>query len=103
MPLAALSRGEEFEMESSNDCELSDAHTPNSGENATRPVRAAFELGAAGRVVAFWSAVVLLFAAIFVASTGLGSPSERALFGSLVLANVVALYVGHSYCTSRLA
>lgn len=90
-------------MEPSNDCELLDSRALYGRGDATRANRLAVGVESTGRAVAFWSAVILPFVAIGVASTGLGSLDRWALFGSLVVVNVLALYVGHSYCTDRLS
>jgi hypothetical protein len=49
------------------------------------------------RVVAFWTAVVLPFVAVFVLLGGLESTTDWLLFGALLASNVVSLYVGHPH------
>ena len=46
-------------------------------------------------VSAFWTAVVLPFAAGAVLLTGLESPAEWRLFGAVLVSSVVSLYVGY--------
>lgn len=46
---------------------------------------------------AFWSAVLLPFCSFALFLGGLGTRTEYLLFGSLVLANVAALIIGHGY------
>ncbi len=49
------------------------------------------------RGVAFWTAIVLPFLYVPLLATGLQSSAVRTAFAVLVLANVIALFVGHSY------
>lgn len=53
----------------------------------TRPVRA----------LAFWSAIALPFLNMALLFHGLSSTADTTTFLVLVVANLVALYVGHSY------
>ena len=49
------------------------------------------------REAAFWTAVVLPFVALAVLVRGLESTADWALFGTVVAANLVSLYVGHPH------
>lgn len=49
------------------------------------------------RLAAFWTAVVLPFVAVGVLVTGMDSAGEWWLFGGLVTASAVSMYVGHPY------
>lgn len=49
------------------------------------------------RVAAFWTAVVLPFAAVVVLASGIESTDDWLLFVVLVSSNVVSLYVGHPH------
>ena len=53
------------------------------------------------RAGAFWSAVVLPVVAVAILWTGLDSVGSWTLFVSVLLANAVALYVGHPHCMDR--
>ena len=53
------------------------------------------------RAGAFWSAVVLPVVAVAILWTGPDSVGSWTLFGSVLLVNAVALYVGHPYCRDR--
>ena len=57
------------------------------GSTAVRPVRAA----------AFWLAVALPFAYLPMLAGGLGSETEQLTFVALIVANAVALLVGHDH------
>ncbi len=46
---------------------------------------------------AFWSAVLLPFCALFLIASGLDTPAEYLSFVGLIVANLVALVVGHDY------
>lgn len=49
------------------------------------------------RVAAFWTAVLLPFVALAVLASGLDSTADWVLFGALLAANLVALYLGHPH------
>lgn len=71
---------------------------------STEPAASVLEevaLPAPLKVVAFWSAVALPFVAIGLLASGLETTLEFALLGTVLLANVVALVVGHDYGTSE--
>ena len=53
------------------------------------------------RAGAFWSAVVLPVVAVAILWSGLDSVGSWTLFGSVLLVNAVALYVGHPHCRDR--
>lgn len=61
-----------------------------------RPARSA-SLPEPLKAGAFWSAVLLPFCSLALFLGGLGTRTEYLLFGSLVVANVAALIVGHGY------
>ena len=46
---------------------------------------------------AFWSAIVLPFGVLALVSSGLESNADYLYLSALILANVVALVVGHDY------
>ncbi|MDS0259509.1 hypothetical protein NDI56_08895 [Haloarcula sp. S1CR25-12] len=66
---------------------LVDEAVPSLGRSVVAPVRG----------FAFWMAIALPFLYVPLLATGLGSSAVRTAFGLLVLANVAALLVGHSY------
>ena len=66
---------------------LVDDAVPSVGRTLVAPIRG----------VAFWTAIALPFLYIPLLATGLQSTAVRTAFGVLVLANAVALLVGHSY------
>jgi hypothetical protein len=49
------------------------------------------------RRVSFWAAIVLPFMHLSLLTVGLDSRSMLIAFGTLVVLNVLALYVGHQY------
>lgn len=49
------------------------------------------------RAIAFWSAIALPFLNLGLLSTGLSTTARTAAFVLLLVANLVALYVGHPY------
>lgn len=51
------------------------------------------------KAVAFWAAVVLPFATLGVLANGLDSNTQYVLLAGLLVANVLALVVGHDYRT----
>lgn len=53
------------------------------------------------KAVAFWSAVALPFVALGLLASGLETTLEFALLGTVLLANLVALVVGHDYGTAE--
>jgi len=60
---------------------------PSIGDSLLTPLRA----------VAFWTAIALPFLHVPLLASGLESGSVRMAFALLVVANVVALVVGHPY------
>ncbi len=66
---------------------LVDDAVPSVGRTLVAPIRG----------VAFWTAIALPFLYLPLLATGLQSSAVRTAFGVLVLANAVALLVGHSY------
>lgn len=70
----------------------------SSTEYGLTPVDASW-LPTALKATAFWAAVVLPFATLAVLANGLESDAQYALLAALLLANVLALVVGHDYRT----
>ena len=68
---------------------LVDDAVPGVGRTLVTPVRG----------VAFWTAIALPFLYLPLLATGLQSSAVRTAFGVLVVANAVALLVGHSYAS----
>jgi len=68
---------------------LVDETVPSVGRTLLAPVRG----------FAFWLAIVLPFLYVPLLVAGLESSATRTVFGVLVLANAIALLVGHSYAT----
>lgn len=70
----------------------------SSTEHGFPPVDAV-SLPTALKAVAFWAAVVLPFATLGVLANGLDSSVHYAILAVLLVANVLALVVGHDYRT----
>jgi hypothetical protein len=70
--------------------------TPSTPTNDRR-APAAVSLPAPIRAGAFWAAVLLPFCALGLLASGLSSTPEYVAFVSIVVANLVALVVGHDY------
>lgn len=70
----------------------------SSTELEVTPVDVA-SLPTALKAVAFWAAVILPFATLGVLANGLDSTSQYAILTVLLVANVLALVVGHDYRT----
>lgn len=68
---------------------LVDETVPSVGQSLVAPVQG----------IAFWTAIALPFLYVPLLANGLQSSAARTAFGVLVLANVVALLVGHSYAS----
>jgi hypothetical protein len=66
-----------------------DTGVRSGGSELLRPLKAG----------AFWSAVALPFAVLALLSSGLESNTDYLYLSALILANVVALVVGHDYRT----
>jgi len=66
---------------------LVDDAVPSVGRTLVAPIRG----------VAFWAAIALPFLYLPLLATGLQSSAVRTAFGILVVANALALLVGHSY------
>lgn len=70
----------------------------SSTEHGLTPVDVS-TLPTALKAAAFWIAVVLPFASLGLLANGLQSNTEYVLLAGLLLANVLALVVGHDYRT----
>lgn len=77
--------------------------TPNSGEisaknriTSTRLLPSESLLSPV-RTVSFWTAVTVPFLSLLLLLSGIDTPAEQQAFLALLVLNVVALLVGHSY------
>lgn len=68
-----------------------DAHLRNVHHRIARSLKAPVQF------LSFWAAIVLPFAHVALLANGLDGLGTIATFSALLVANVVALYVGHGY------
>lgn len=76
----------------------------DAGDESSSSIQQARQLRAVGtttvEAVAFWSAVALPVPTILLLALGVGTPTELIAVAGLLIANLMAFYIGHDYSHS---